>query len=244
MAESSQIVLAQGDSLPGTAFTDTVILTVNPVTGFLHVIDDLGNSEDLVTSAHDHNTLYYLKAEVDLALAGKKDDFTENTGFNKNFGNSYNNVSRGNHGHEWKIIDMDGITVTVAYDPIRNKVLSLESRNLDFGYYYVQNNIWMHITFTYDNDNGYIMPHDGVVVGVTGMCENGMGVGQNFRLYINSTEVDPGFVQFPLTPGMVQYTSTDKDIDFHRGDRIRLRAGTAGMINDTNISVIVKWGNV
>jgi len=44
---------------------------------------------------HSHDDLYYTEAEIDASLALKKDDFTENTGFNKDFGVVADTVCQG-----------------------------------------------------------------------------------------------------------------------------------------------------
>lgn len=243
MAESSQIILAQGDDLPPIPLANTVSLTVNPVTGNLHIIDGSGTSEDLLTGAHDHDDRYYTETETDNLLDGKKNDFTENSAFNKNFGHTNNTVARGVHDHYGltNYSNLDGIDTLFIEEGQRGKALSVETIQFLYAENSVSNNEWMKIGRAIDTDTGHIMPHDGCIIGVTAFCENGNNRSQTFRYYLNGAEIDNTFIQFPAGYGNVQYIDTTKDFDFVRGDRIRLRAGTSGSIYDTNISLLVKW---
>lgn len=138
-------------------------------------------------------------------------------------------------------VDLDGIPTIVAPDNIRSKTLSVATIQFTWAESAVSNNEWMKIGRATDADTGHIMPHDGTIVGITGFCENGNSAAQYFRLYINTTQIDPNFAEFPAGTGNVQFVYTNKDVDFNRGDRIRIRAGGNGYIYDTNISLFIKW---
>lgn len=241
MTDSSQIIFSVGDSLPPPPASGTVSFSVNPTTGLFNIQQFDGDNYDFVSSEHTHDDRYYLKAQVDSLLDTKKDDFVENTAFNKNFGTGYDEVSRGNHTHAWELINLNGVFVTVTEDVLRNKVLSVDTCQFTWAENAVSNNEWMKVGRATDAGTGHIMPNPGTIIGVTAFCENGNNASQVFRLYIGSTQVDASFFQFPSGSGNVSFVATDKNIDFDRGDRIRLRAGSNGYIYDTNISIFVKW---
>ncbi|RKY10487.1 MAG: hypothetical protein DRP56_00895 [Planctomycetota bacterium] len=138
--------------------------------------------------------------------------------------------------------NLDGIQYLFMPDPQRsNKNLSVTMCQFLWAENSVSNNEWMKIGRATDSDTGHIMPHDGTIIGVTALCENAQSTAQFFRLYINGSQVSSNFFAFPSGSGRRQQQLTDKNTDFSRGDRIRLRAGDNGSIGDTNISLFVKW---
>ncbi len=66
----------------------------------------------VVNDSHTHDTRYYEDQETDSFAAAKKNTFTENTGFNKNFGTASGTVAEGDHTHP--LADITGIDVTQA----------------------------------------------------------------------------------------------------------------------------------
>lgn len=241
MTDSSQIIFSVGDSLPPPPASGTVSFSVNPTTGLFNIQRSEGDNYDFVSADHNHDDRYYLKAQVDSLLTTKKDNFSENTAFNKNFGLGHTDVARGDHTHEWSLEELNGVFVTFAKDPAREKILSVDTCQFTWAENSVSNHEWMKIGRATDADTGYIMPNPGTIIGVTAFCENGNNASQVFRLYIGNIQVSSSFFQFPAGNGNVSYVSTTENIDFNRGDRIRLRAGNNGSIYDTNISIFVKW---
>lgn len=122
------------------------------------------------------------------------------------------------------------------------KVLSVEMSNYWWAEAALSNNDWVQIGHANDADAGWIMPFDGTIVGVTAHCENNpTGSGKDMRLYINGSQFDPSFITIPAGTNATVNDQT-KNVDFSAGDRLRFRAGSSGgTINDTVISLMVKW---
>lgn len=122
------------------------------------------------------------------------------------------------------------------------KVLTVEMSNYWWAEAALSNNDWMQIGHASDADSGWVMPFDGTIVGVTAHCENNpTGSGKDMRLYMNGSQFDPSFITIPNGANAIVNDQT-KNIDFSAGDRLRFRAGLAGgTINDTVISLMVKW---
>jgi len=119
------------------------------------------------------------------------------------------------------------------------KVLSVEMMNIWWAESQVGNNEWMQIGHASDADSSWIMPFDGTIVGVTAHCEDAPN-NKDFRLYINTSEVDSQYFTIPSGTNSIVNDQT-KNTDFSANDRIRLRAAAGGSINDTAISILVKW---
>ncbi len=122
------------------------------------------------------------------------------------------------------------------------KVLSVEMSNYWWAEAALSNNDWVQIGHANDADAGWIMPFDGTIVGVTAHCENNpTGNAKDMRFYVNTTQVDASFIQIPAGTNQTVNDQT-KNFDFSAGDRLRFRAGSSGgTINDTVISLLVKW---
>lgn len=193
----------------------------------------------------DQDANHRFVTDTDIGIWDSKEPgFTKNSAFNKNFAGSgsADTVARSDHNHfGLNVVELDGITTLMIPDTTRSKNLSVETVQFLFAESRVSTNEWMKIGRATDRDTGHIMPHDGTIVGITGFCENTNSNAQYFRLYINGTQTSANFAEFPAGSGDQQFVYTDKDVDFSRGDRIRLRAGDVGQIEDTNISLLVKW---
>lgn len=122
------------------------------------------------------------------------------------------------------------------------KVLTVEMSNYWWAEASLSNNDWVQIGHANDSDAGWIMPFDGTIIGVTAHCENNpTGGGKDMRLYINGSQFDPSFITIPAGTNAIVNDQT-KNVDFSAGDRLRFRAGSSGgTINDTLISLMVKW---
>lgn len=135
---------------------------------------------------------------------------------------------------------INGQPMLVMEDTTRaNKKLSIDTVNMAWGENALTNFDWIQSTGASDADSSYIMPFDGTIIVATAHCENTNGNTKDIRLYINTTL--NGTAMGTLTGGANATFNTTLNIDFNAGDRIRLRAWTGGTIQDTLVSLWIKW---
>jgi hypothetical protein len=121
------------------------------------------------------------------------------------------------------------------------KRLSVAEQSLVFSENQLTANDWLDIGSTVDADSGYIADFAGTVVFATAHCENTAANIKNIHLFINN--VDQGSIG-TLAGGLnATFINTTIDIDFTRGDKIRLQAqqGSGGAIEDTVVKLSIKW---
>lgn len=173
-------------------------------------------------------------------IDNKKDNFTENSAFNKDFGTTSGTIAPGDHTHidNFTIQDMDGVMTMFVNDPVRGEI-SVETSIFTFSESFVSTYEWMKIGRVSDQDSGFVMPHDGVLVGHTAHCENGNNNSQNFDIYVDNALQT--LFNFPSGSGNVESISSDKNIQFTKGQKLRIRAGGNGAVQDTVINLFVKW---
>ena len=136
--------------------------------------------------------------------------------------------------------DINGQMIITTRDETRNsKMLSIDSNSFMWSENSLANNDWVQIAGASDGDSGYIMPLDGTIVMATAHCENA-GDASTINIY-NGASTTPVAAagSFTASPN-AQFVNTTLDVDFVQGDRIRLR-NVGGRINDTVISIFVKW---
>lgn len=144
-----------------------------------------------------------------------------------------------------------GLTITVINsqpmltleDTTRaDKILSIGEQPLVMGENILGHLDWLRIGGNAtDADSSFIADFDGTVVYATGHCENAQGNSKQMRLFINGTDVTN---LGTLSGGTnVTFVNTTLNVDFSRGDRIRVQAqGIAtGSILDTVIKITLKW---
>ena len=127
-------------------------------------------------------------------------------------------------------------------DPTRgDKLLTVDSTQLLFADDSLSNLEWVEIGDANNTDSGYIMRHNGTVVGVTGHCEDLNGFTQTIDLFINAA-VASTIGTFTTASTQAQFNN-DLNVDFSVNDRLRMRAGAsaAGSIDDTVLSLWIKW---
>lgn len=187
-----------------------------------------------------NNRVTVVESDLQIQIDGKKDDFTENSAFNKPFGTTPGTVAEGNHSHpsQFNIVDLNGIQVMMIDDPILGQV-SVETCNFTFGENCISRYEWMKIGRASDSDSGFIMPHNGVIVGYSAHCENGRNMAQEFKLYIDGVRND--LFAFPMGNGNVTAHAMNVNLPFLQNQKIRLRAWDKGNIDDTVINLFVKW---
>jgi len=136
----------------------------------------------------------------------------------------------------------DGNTTIYIIDDTRGgKELSVETVVWLWGESSVSNNDWINVNgATSDTDSGYIMPFDGTIVFSTGHTEDANGNNKQINLYINSTNM--GSLGTLTGPSEAQYVNNTANIDFDKGDKLRLRGNSSGgTVQDTIAVIGVKW---
>jgi hypothetical protein len=124
-----------------------------------------------------------------------------------------------------------------------NKLLSVESNTFRWSETTIGNNDWVALGDASDANSGYIVPYDGTIVRATAHCADANGNTKPLDLYIgNSNTVGAGTTILTLS-GAAETTdeNTDLNIDVSAGDKIRLRGGSGGTIQDTAATVWIKW---
>ena len=187
------------------------------------------------------NRLTIVQSDLEIAVNNKKDDFLENSAFNKNFGTTPGTVAEGDHTHpsEFNVVHLNGVDVMMMTDSVRGFDVSVETCTFTFAESSVSTYEWMKIGRATDSDSGFVMPNNGVIVGVSAHCENGKNREQYFDLYVDNS--DTRLFQFPSGSGNVEVDDMTKTIPFSKGQKLRVRAGNEGSIDDTVINLFVKW---
>lgn len=129
--------------------------------------------------------------------------------------------------------------VTVADGTRGDKLLSVDSNTFMWSENSLGNNDWVQIAGASDADSGYIMPMDGTIVMATAHCENATNA-STINIYNGASTTTVGAAGSFTASANAQFVNTTLNIDFVQGDRIRLR-NVGGTINDTVISMYVKW---
>jgi len=159
---------------------------------------------------------------------------------------------------------IDGMTVTIINgqpvltleDTTRgNKILSVAENPIMFSENVLYHNDWIRIASAVDRASGYVVDFDGTIVSATGHCKKVNSNDKNIHLFTQG--VDRGSIFTFSGSGEDYEINTLLNIDFNRGDKIRLSAKsimagsppaivagspkTAGRIQDTVIKLVLKW---
>lgn len=128
-----------------------------------------------------------------------------------------------------------------------NKILSIGEQPLVMGENVLSHLDWLRIGGNAtDADSGFIADFDGTVVYATGHCENALGNSKQMHLIITTPALvttDHGNMGTLSGGTNVTFVNTTLNVDFNRGDRIRVQSqgiGT-GNILDTVVKLTLKW---
>ncbi len=206
-------------------------------------------------ATHNHDDRYYTKSEVDALQSDEhvKVNATDNAaGYleDKLYGGRGISIIT----NTWDFpdnmteVDADVFLATIGGYAIPayinatkgGKTLSVETISLVWSEANIGNNDWVQIGTARDADTGYIVPFDATIVGGTIQVENTNGNTKNIRLYVNGTQVNNALF---TVSGSGEYIGVDNsfNIDLNAGDKIRMRGGSGGTIEDTVIQLFVKW---
>jgi len=141
-----------------------------------------------------------------------------------------------------KTVKTDGQFLPSYRDKARKKKVSIETGNYTWAVDRIRSNDWIQISGSNNSKTGHVMPFDGVIVGFTSQCTDMHGCSKPINLHVGSA--DQG-----LLVNIIQDDQTDicndLDIDFKKGDNLRLFGGmnnsTNEQINDVVITLRVKW---
>jgi len=125
--------------------------------------------------------------------------------------------------------------------PPAGKRLSVADHVLQFSENRLNAGDWIEVGNAVDADTGFIADFDGTVVFATCHCEDTGSNEKNIHLFVNNT--DFGSIGSLTGGSNSTFINTSIDIDFARGDKIRLQAqqGTGGAIQDTVVKLTLKW---
>ena len=131
--------------------------------------------------------------------------------------------------------------VLTLVDPSRaNKILSVGDTSINWSENRVSNNDWLQIGGAVDALSGYIVPLNATIVKVTAHTANNKGNTKPIILYVNGA-VNSTIGTFAGPSGEDTFENVTLDIDLAAGDKLRLRGGTGGKIEDTVITLWLKW---
>lgn len=134
-----------------------------------------------------------------------------------------------------------GQEVLTLVDTTRgNKVLSIETSALTWSENRVSNNDWLQIGNANDSRTGYIVPWNATIVKVTAHTANNRGNVKPILLYVNGVNVG-SIATFNGPSGEDSFINDAENIDLVAGDKIRLRGGTGGRIEDVVVTLWIKW---
>ncbi len=127
-----------------------------------------------------------------------------------------------------------------------SKILSVESNEFDFGHDAPGNNSWFRPGNNQSGNalNGYIMPYDGTVIRLSTHTAKAKSNTKNISVFINAIETTN--VVTLTGAGEDQDEATNVNIDFSAGNKLRVRArnGLGARMDETLVSVWVKWRKV
>jgi len=139
------------------------------------------------------------------------------------------------------VTTINGQEVLTLEDTTRaNKILSVGDTSVTWSENRVGNNDWMQIGSAVDADSGYIVPLNATVVKVTAHTENDNGNVKPMLLYIDGA-LNSTIGTFAGVAGESQFVDATLNIDVAQGEKLRIRGGTGGQIEDTVITVWLKW---
>lgn len=147
------------------------------------------------------------------------------------------------------ILGFDGLAVTVIngeptltlVDTTRgNKILSTSDIAITWSENRLGNNDWLQIAGAVDALSGYIAPMNATIVKVSAHTSNNRGNIKPILLYIDGV-LNSTIGTFNGPAGEDQFIDTTLNIDVNQGQKIRLRAGSGGRIEDTVVTLWLKW---
>ncbi len=237
---------------------DTTIVTNKPWSSF-KIDAELANKADV---GHNHNTLYFTQQEIiwrdalqsawawtcrtsasDTEHGYLDTKIRAGTGATLTELTTSNTPATGNIFEITTDVWNGGVNFTIQTfytDATKsNKTLSVPTMMYTWSGATVTNDGWIQIGNTSDADSGHIIPIQATIIMSTCHCEDDGGTAKDIKLYINGT--DSGVVASSSGNGEGG-TTTGLNINVAAGDKIRLRgASTGGTINDTIVTLYVKW---
>lgn len=121
-----------------------------------------------------------------------------------------------------------------------NKILSVSETEFIWSENRVSNNDWISIGGARDAQTGHIMPMNGTIVRITAHTSDDNNVAKVINLYLDGA-LSGGVGTFAGAGGESTIVDAAYNVDFIQGQKLRLRAGGGGKIEDTTISIFVKW---
>ncbi len=139
------------------------------------------------------------------------------------------------------VTTINGQEVLTLVDTTRaNKILSVETTAIMWSENRIGNNDWIQIGSAVDSKTGYVVPMNATITKVTAHTADNKGHTKNLNLYINGIN-NGALVAFTGLAGEDMYSNILENIDVNQGDKLRLRGATGGRIEDTVITIWLKW---
>ena len=202
---------------------------------------------------HNHNTLYYTKAEVDLLVTN--DEFVKVNATDTASSYLAEKVAPGNGMtillnsvdfadnrlqfiSDVYVTPINGFPMPVYINTLKgNKILSTTIGSYSWSEIKLSNNDWMEVGTARDTRTGHIMPFDGTLVGITVHISDTNNETGTITIFKNAAQIHTFNVS-----GANEQASVDMNInvDFNLTDKFRIRY-QGGAIEDTLVSILVQW---
>jgi len=131
--------------------------------------------------------------------------------------------------------------VLVLADTTRaNKLLSVGDTSVNWSENRINNNDWLQIGGAVDALSGYIVPLDATIVKVTAHTSDNNGNSKPILLYVDGV-LNSTVATFNGASGEDHDEDVTINIDVNAGQKLRLRGGTGGKIEDTVVTLWIKW---
>jgi hypothetical protein len=130
----------------------------------------------------------------------------------------------------------------VVYDDTtRLKTLSTSLSNYLWAESAINNTEWIQIAHATHSRSGHVMPFNGTIVGMVAHCENTGVNSKPLNLFIDAALTTTNIITIPSNGTDSQVLNMTLDIDFNQGQKLRLRANGGGTVQDTVISMFIRW---
>ena len=206
----------------GLPSTDGQILS-SLTDGTRNWVDASGTTDEKVKISATDSAAGYLEDKI---VSGQGNSFDKSTGNEQLTVNS-----------EIFLITLDSNLIPMYLDTNRNKTVSVETMTAVFAESRLSKNEWMSIGAATDAKTSFVMPYNGTIVGAFGHTSKAKA--QTIQVWINGSNT--AVILTFVSTGEETQIDNSLDYTFLAGDKIRIRAGNGGTMQDTNIELRIKW---
>lgn len=139
------------------------------------------------------------------------------------------------------VTTINGQEILTLVDTTRSdKILSVGDTSVTWSENKIGNNDWIEIGNSVDALSGYVVPLNATIVKITAHTSDNKGITKPIQLYIDGV-LDGTIGTFAGGAGEDTFRNVTLNIDVTQDQKLRLRGGTGGTIEDTVITLWLKW---